>query len=115
MKKFIIKASLKGEPGGLAPNGTHTWVRLLFVVAASRSARLCIRKLKQYFKGVRRLFYFAASMHFFHHLQQILKYGGSGNIKVLGTRIYDLRSNEISLSCEEMADQMMGKGIHITF
>ena len=48
-------------------------------------------------------------------LVEILKFGGSGNIKVLGTRIYDLKSNEISLSCEEMADQIMSKGIHITF
>lgn len=48
-------------------------------------------------------------------LTEILKFGGNGNIKVLGTRIYDLKSNEISLSCEEMADQIMSKGIHITF
>lgn len=48
-------------------------------------------------------------------LAELLKFGGSGNIKVLGTRIYDLKSNEISLSCEEMADQIMSKGIHITF
>lgn len=48
-------------------------------------------------------------------LVEVLKFGGSGNIKVLGTRIYDLKSNEISLSCEEMADQIMSKGIHITF
>ena len=48
-------------------------------------------------------------------LIEVLKFGGSGNIKVLGTRIYDLKSNEISLSCEEMADQIMSKGIHITF
>lgn len=48
-------------------------------------------------------------------LIEILKFGGNGNIKVLGTRIYDLKSNEISLSCEEMADQIMSKGIHITF
>lgn len=48
-------------------------------------------------------------------LVEILKFGGSGNIKVLGTRIYDLKSNEISLSYEEMADQIMSKGIHITF
>lgn len=48
-------------------------------------------------------------------LVEVLKFGGSGNIKVLGTRIYDLKSNEISLSCEEMADQIISKGIHITF
>lgn len=48
-------------------------------------------------------------------LIEVLKFGGSGNIKVLGTRIYDLKSNEISLSCEEMVDQIMSKGIHITF
>lgn len=48
-------------------------------------------------------------------LIEILKFGGSGNIKVLGTRIYDLRSSVISLSREEMADQMISKGIHIIF
>lgn len=48
-------------------------------------------------------------------LIEILKFGGSGNIKVLGTQIYDLKSNEISLGYEEMADQIMSKGIHITF
>lgn len=48
-------------------------------------------------------------------LVEVLKFGRSGNIKVLGTQIYDLKSNEISLSCEEMADQIMSKCIHITF
>lgn len=46
-------------------------------------------------------------------LVAMLKHGGSGNIKVLGTQIYDLKSNEISLSCEELADQIMSKSIHI--
>lgn len=48
-------------------------------------------------------------------LIKVLKFSGNGNIKVLGTRIYDLKSNEISLNCEEMADQIISKGIHITF
>lgn len=48
-------------------------------------------------------------------LVNILKCGGIGNKKILGTQIYDLRSKEISLSCEEMADQIISKGIHITF
>lgn len=48
-------------------------------------------------------------------LAEILKSGGSGNMKVLGTRIYDLKSSEISLSCEELADQIVSKGIHVTF
>lgn len=48
-------------------------------------------------------------------LVEVLKFGGSGNIKVLGTRIYDLKSNVISLSCEEIVDQIISKGIHITF
>jgi hypothetical protein len=45
----------------------------------------------------------------------ILRASGDGNIKVLGTTIYDLRSTEISLSCDEAADQIMNKGINITF
>jgi hypothetical protein len=48
-------------------------------------------------------------------LIEVLRSGGSENIKILGTRIYDLRSNEISLSCDEAADQIMNKRIHITF
>lgn len=48
-------------------------------------------------------------------LESILKFGGNGNIKVLGTQIYDLRSNEISLSYEELTDQIINRKIHITF
>jgi hypothetical protein len=48
-------------------------------------------------------------------LVEVLNFSGNANIKVLGTRIYDLRSNEISLSCDEAADQIMNKCIHITF
>lgn len=48
-------------------------------------------------------------------LVEILRFGGVGNIKVLGTQIYDLRSHEISLSREEISDQIMSKGINITF
>lgn len=42
-------------------------------------------------------------------LVEVLKFGGNGNIKILGTRIYDLKSNEISLSCEEMEDLTIRK------
>jgi hypothetical protein len=48
-------------------------------------------------------------------LVEVLNFSGNANIKVLGTRIYDLRSNEISLSCDEAADQIMNKCLHITF
>lgn len=48
-------------------------------------------------------------------LEEILRAGGNGNIRVLGTQIYDLKSREISLDCKEMADQIISKGIHITF
>lgn len=44
-----------------------------------------------------------------------LRAGTVGNIAVLGTRIYDLRSNEISLGCEELAGLIVERGIHITF
>lgn len=44
-----------------------------------------------------------------------LRAGTVGNIAVLGTRIYDLRSNEISLCCEELARLIVERGIHITF
>lgn len=44
-----------------------------------------------------------------------LRAGTVGNIVVLGTRIYDLRSNEISLCCEELAGLIVERGIHITF
>lgn len=45
----------------------------------------------------------------------MLKAGTNGNLKVLGTQIYDLRSNEIALECEEMADQIISNSINITF
>ena len=48
-------------------------------------------------------------------IQVFLETGIGGNIVVLGTRIFDLRSNEISLSCEELAGLIVGKEIHITF
>lgn len=48
-------------------------------------------------------------------VQAWLRAGTVGNITVLGTRDYDLRSHEISLSCEELAGLIMEKEIHITF
>jgi hypothetical protein len=48
-------------------------------------------------------------------LIELLNFGGNDNIKVLGTQIYDLKSHEISLSCEEIADLIMSKSINITF
>ena len=51
-----------------------------------------------------------------NHLKAILDTGIKGNVVVLGTRIYDLRSKEISLSCEELTDLIMKpNGISITF
>jgi len=44
-----------------------------------------------------------------------LRAGTGGNISVLGTRVYDLRSNEISLGCQELAGLIVERGIHITF
>lgn len=44
-----------------------------------------------------------------------LRAGTVGNISVLGTRVYDLRSNEISLGCQELAWLIVERGIHITF
>lgn len=48
-------------------------------------------------------------------LLAVLKAGTNGNLKVLGTQIYDLRSNEIALGCDEMADQIISNNINITF
>lgn len=50
------------------------------------------------------------------HIKEILSTGHDGNITVLGTQIYDLRSNEISLSAEELTELLMKpNGINITF
>ena len=38
------------------------------------------------------------------HINEILSSGSDGNILVLGTKIYDLRSREISISCAELTD-----------
>ena len=46
----------------------------------------------------------------------MLQNGSNENIIVLGTRIYDLRGDEIAIGCEELADLIMTpNGIHITF
>lgn len=51
-----------------------------------------------------------------NHIKAILGTGIEGNVVVLGTRIYDLRSKEISLRCEELTDLIMKpNGINITF
>ena len=49
-------------------------------------------------------------------MKDILGAGREGNIKILGTGIYDLYSREYSFSCEELAALMMTPdGINITF
>lgn len=48
-------------------------------------------------------------------LAELLNYSGNAAIKVLGLRIYDLRSHEITLSCEEAAGEIMRDGIYIVF
>lgn len=48
-------------------------------------------------------------------LERILKTGISGNLKVLGTEIYDLKSREITLSCKEAARLITKQQINITF
>lgn len=50
------------------------------------------------------------------HVKAILSTGTDGNIVVLGTLIYDIRSREISISSEELADLIMQpNGINIIF
>lgn len=50
------------------------------------------------------------------HVLAMLRTGTCGNLVVLGTRIYDLRSSEIAISCDELADLIMTpNGINITF
>lgn len=48
-------------------------------------------------------------------LLKFLETGGEGNVRVLGTQVYDLVSTEISLKREELADQILENKIHITF
>lgn len=50
------------------------------------------------------------------HIKEILSAGIDGNVRVLGTRIYDLKSREIVIGCDELADLIMEpNGINITF
>lgn len=50
------------------------------------------------------------------HIRAILSTGTNGNIVVLGTCIFDLRSREISISSEELAELIMQpNGINIVF
>lgn len=50
------------------------------------------------------------------HLKEILSAGTNGNIVVLGMLVYDIRSREISLSRDELADLIMQpNGINIFF
>lgn len=48
-------------------------------------------------------------------LLMFLKSSGEGNVRILGTQIYDLVSTEISMKKEELADQILRDQIHITF
>lgn len=50
------------------------------------------------------------------HIASILRTGTNGNVVVLGTLIFDIRSREISISSEELADFMVKpNGINIIF
>ena len=50
------------------------------------------------------------------HIKAILSTGTDGNIVVLGTRIFDIRSTDISISSEELTDLIMQpNGISIIF
>lgn len=50
------------------------------------------------------------------HIKAILSTGTDGNTVVLGMRIFDLRSREISINSEELTDLIMQpNGIHIIF
>lgn len=50
------------------------------------------------------------------HIKSILSTGTEGNIVVLGTLIYDIRSKAISISSDELADLMIQpNGINIIF
>lgn len=50
------------------------------------------------------------------HAKAILSTGTDGNIVVLGACIFDIRSKEIAISCEELADLIMQpNGINIIF
>ena len=48
-------------------------------------------------------------------LIKMLDTGTEGKIKVLGTQIYDLRSREIAMTREELAEEILLNRIHITF
>lgn len=45
----------------------------------------------------------------------ILSAGNAGNIKILGTQIYDLECREVSLEVEELATKLIKNEIHIVF
>ncbi len=50
------------------------------------------------------------------HVEAILSTGTNGNIVILGARIFDIRSKEISINSEELADLILQpNGIHIIF
>lgn len=50
------------------------------------------------------------------HMKIILETGNDGNIVILGTRNFDLRTNEISVSSQELVDLIMTpNAIHIIF
>lgn len=50
------------------------------------------------------------------HIKAILSTGTDGNIVVLGTLIYDIRSRDITLSSDELTDLMIQpNGIHVIF
>ena len=46
-------------------------------------------------------------------LLPLLRAGNNGMIKILGTEIYDINTQEITLKCEEAAEKIVDKSIHI--
>lgn len=46
-------------------------------------------------------------------LLPFLRAGNNGTIKILGTEIYDIKTQEITLKCEEVAAKIVDKSIHI--
>lgn len=50
------------------------------------------------------------------HMRSILNTGNEGNLVLLGTREYDLRTNEIRIGCDELVELIYTpNAIHITF
>lgn len=115
---FYLLTQLPGEPDG-------KFCLMTDDKGAAGKIYSMFKKTPENHRGKRMIFYSTPKLAMLLHkekyiqdketLLKMLDAGTTENIKVLGTQIYDLRSREIAMTKEELAEQILLNRIHITF